>query len=391
MTYQRNDGYTKTMLFVVTEDWYFLSHRLPMARAARDSGYRVAVACRVTDDGASIESLGFDLFPLRRMKRGALNLRQDLGAVIELGNLIRRNDPDVVHLVSLKPIVLGMSAQLRRRPTICTFTGLGSTLGSQHRSRPPTSLAMIRAIRALRRRIKPLAVVQNRDDRRVVRDEFCFPTQDITLVPGSGVDPNTYHPGSRHDQPDASVERNGLTFAFVGRLLRDKGVLEYAQAAARAIEQAPSCRFLVIGDADNGSPNSLTVTELAELRSSTPVVFLGRRSDVAEILRECDVVVLPSSYGEGVPKSLLEGAASGLAMIATDVPGCRDLVRDGVNGLLVPPNDVGALANAMRTLADDLALTQRLGQQGRADVVASFSDEQIMNQMGHLYSRVADR
>lgn len=374
-----------TMLFVVTEDWAFMSHRLPMARAAAQLGFQVVVACRVSNDADRIRELGYQLIPLRHMKRGAIRPGQDLKAVLELRRLLHTVRPDVLHLVSLKPIMLGMSAQTRRCPTICTFTGLGSMFSPANVSSSRMARSLARVIRMLCARVRPIAVVQNTDDLAAVARLFGLRGERVHLVPGSGVDPTVYRP---RESTDAGAQE-GVAFVYVGRFLRDKGIVEFAEAAAQCRKSHASSRFLAVGSIDKGSPTSLSREELASLVRSSPVDFLGRRSDVAQILRSADVIVLPTTYGEGIPKSLLEGAASGLAMLSMDVPGCRDLVRDGENGLLVPPGNLSALVAAMDFLASRPTEVRQMGKAGRELVLERYRDDAIIRQMKSVYRQAA--
>lgn len=369
------------LLYLVTEDWYFLSHRLPMALAAQAAGYDVHVATHLNGRGAEIEAYGFTLHPLD-WKRGSLNPAHLLSIVREVRGLYKKLAPDLVHHVALQPTVTGSLAAIGlavRR--LNALTGLGFAFTSRTRK-----AMLIRSVLALglRRLLNdPLAavLVQNLDDRAVL-NKLGVAKERIFLIAGSGVDVERLQPLPEPDAP--------LTLAFAGRLLEDKGVRTLVAAHDLLTAQGLPLRLLIAGDCDPRNLSSIPQADIAAWKSKPGIVMPGHVADIAAIWRQAAIAVLPSR-GEGVPKSLLEAAACGRPLIATDVPGCREIARDGVNALLVPPDDCLALAGAIRKLAEDARLRRRFGEAGRRIVEVEFSSEMIGRQTVALYDRLLQR
>lgn len=367
------------VLFLVTEDWYFLSHRLPMARAARDAGFRVAVATRVGEAAQAIVAEGFEVFPLRLRRRGA-GIGGELVAIAELVMLYRRLRPAIVHHVALKPAVYGsLAARLAGIGAVVnSVAGLGyAFIGREFKARL-LKTAMLTAFRMLFRGRNRWVVVQNHDDYRLFVDNHLTAPERTLIIRGSGVDTDAFQ---MRDEPPGP-----LRVALVARMLWDKGVGEAVAAARRLRQWQVPVRLVLVGAPDPANPKSIPEAELRRWQDEGVVEWWGHRADIAEVWRQCAIAVLPS-YREGLPKSLLEAAACGRPMVATDVPGCRELVRHEGNGLLVPAQDAEALAHAVRRLAEDAALRQSLGAHARRDVESHFSATTIARQTAALYRR----
>ena len=368
------------LLFLVTEDWYFCSHRLPVARAARDAGFTVSVATRVRDHGDRIRAEGFALHPLGWKRRGD-GILGGVGALAEIVRLYRRERPDILYHVALKSVLFGgVAARLafarQDAPAVLSAVmGLGASVAA-----PWRKWALGRALRLAAG--DGTVIVQNPEDRAALAG-FGFDPARIALVRGSGVD--TAHFAL---QPQPA----GCTVALVGRMLRSKGVLD-AVAAVRALRaEGLAIDLLLAGGPDPDSRDSLSEAELAALAGEPGVEWLGQVADVREVWRRAAIALLPSSYGEGVPKSLLEAASCGRAIIASDMPGCREVVVHGETGLLVPAQDVAALAKAIGTLARDPELCRRMGAAGRARAVAEFAERRVAEQtVALLRSALAER
>ena len=361
-----------TLLFLVTEDWYFCSHRLPVARAARDAGFAVTVAARVREHGDQIRAEGFALCPLR-WKRSGDGILGGLRALAEIVRLYRHERPDILYHVALKPVLFGgIAAWLafgpRAAPAVLSAVmGLGTSASALWRR-----WALGRALRFVAGR--GTVIVQNPEDGAALA-RFGFDPARVALIRGSGVDTGHFAP-----LPEPPDEPAGCTVALVGRMLRSKGVLD-AAAAIRALRTEGLAVDLVLaGAADRDSRDSLSEEELAALGRESGIEWLGHVGDVREVWRRAAIALLPSSYGEGVPKSLLEAASCARPIIASDMPGCREVVVQGKTGLLVPARDVAALARAIATLARDRELRRRMGEAGRARIVAEFGEEAVAEQ-----------
>ncbi|HLY47452.1 MAG TPA: glycosyltransferase [Stellaceae bacterium] len=376
------------LMFLVTEDWYFLSHRLPVARAARDAGFDVAVATRVADHGAAIRAEGFRLCPLpwRRRGDGALGAGRALAA---LAALYRNERPDIVHHVALKAVLFGGVAlrlafpgRAGRPAQIAAVTGLGSGLAP---ATAPARLARPLLARAVRLAAAGGAVIVQNPEDRVALTGLGIAAERIVLIRGSGVDTAHFAP-----LPEPLPEPAGpvVTVALVARMLRSKGVQDAVAAVRRLRAQGLAIELLLAGPADPDNRDSLNEAELAALAAEPGVAWLGRVADVRTAWRRAAIAVLPTSYGEGVPKALIEAAACARAIVATDVPGCREVVRPGETGLLVPPHDVAALAEAIAALAGDPARRQAMGAAGRRLVEREFAEEGVARQTLALYRAV---
>lgn len=364
------------LLFVVTEDWYFCSHRLPLARAARDDGYEVLVATRIDRHAEQIRGEGFRPIPLR-LRRHRSSPWNEVASVIELVKLYRREKPDIVHHVAMKPVIYGsLAALFARVPYIVNaLAGFGYIFTSlQVRAR-----LLRRPVRAALRRLLTVGegrtVVQNPDDRRALR-ELGIPDARIAVIPGSGVDTEAFEPAPEPEGP--------VVVCMVARMLWDKGVGELVAAARLLKPELPCLRICLVGLPDAENPTSIPESQLTRWVDEGILEWLGQQEDVAALWRQAHIAVLPS-YREGLPKSLLEAAASGRPMVAADVPGCREIVVDNETGLLVPARDPVALARALGRLAGDAALRQRMGAAARHRAVKHFSQERIASETLALY------
>jgi glycosyltransferase involved in cell wall biosynthesis len=375
------------LIFLVTEDWYFWSHRLPMARAARDAGFAVAVATRVREHGDRIRGEGFGLhaLPWRRRGEGALGA---LGAVAAIAVLYRRERPDIVHHVALKPVLFGgLAVRLAfpwptaRPASIAAVNGLGSGIGAPAglagRARPAIERGLGWALR--RAAGGGRVVVQNPEDGAALAG-YGIARDRLVLIRGSGVDAAHFTP---LPEPSGPV----VTVALVARMLRSKGVLDAAEAVRRLRARGLAIELVLAGPTDDNAA-SLDDRALAVLTAEPGIEWLGRVEDVREVWRRAAIAVLPSTYGEGVPKALLEAAACARPIVASDMPGCREMVRPGDTGLLTPPRDVAALAEALATLAGDPQRRAAMGRAGRALVEREFGEARVAAETLALYRAV---
>ncbi|MFA6266098.1 MAG: glycosyltransferase family 4 protein [Pseudolabrys sp.] len=366
------------LLYLVSEDWYFVSHRLPMARAAKAAGYAVHVATRVDRHGERIRAEGFTLHPVR-WRRGSLNPLRALATVAEIRGLYRRLRPDLVHHVALMPSVLGSIAALGLpMARLNAFAGLGFVFTSATAKARLVRLFAGPLLGWLLNRTSTSVLVQNPDDRAAVR-ALGVPANRIALIPGSGIDVDRLTP---LPEPDGM-----FTVGFVGRLLDDKGVRPLVRAHEILSQRGVAVRLLLAGTPDPSNPASIPDQVIAGWRDRPNLVVMGHVNDIASVWAQAHVGVLPSRR-EGLPKSLLEAAACGRALIATDVPGCREIARANVNALLVPVDDPEALANAIETLKNDPGLRHRFAAESRRMVVEEFSSEHIGRAIVALYRRL---
>jgi glycosyltransferase involved in cell wall biosynthesis len=366
------------LLYVVTEDWYLLSHRLPMARAARDAGHHVHVATRVTDGAEAIRAEGFTLHPVP-FARGRLSPRSSFAAIRALRRIHRTVAPAIVHHVALQTAMLGSLAALGRPvASVNALTGLGYTFTSNSMKAALLRPLMGAALRILFNRPERIVLVQNPDDRADMI-ALGIAADHIALIPGSGVDVEGLHPLPEPHGPP--------TLAFVGRLLDDKGIRTLVAAHRLLRRRGSNVELLIAGTPDPANPASVDEAEAAAWNREPGITWLGHVSDIATLWARAHIAVLPSRR-EGLPKSLLEAAACGRPMIASDVPGCREVVRPGETGLLVPPDQPEALAAAIEELASSPDLRARYGAAARRLAVERFSADAIGRQTVDLYRRL---
>ncbi|HXV68744.1 MAG TPA: glycosyltransferase family 4 protein [Nitrospira sp.] len=365
------------LLYLITEDWYFWSHRLDLARAARDAGFDVAVATRVGEYGDRIEQEGFRLIPISLLRKSR-NLLSELQAVAELVRVYRVVRPHLVHHVAMKPILYGsLAAWIVRVPVVLNaFAGLGYVFTDRERQREVLPRMMRKALKVAIGLNRSTVLFQNEADRDELITEGLVPAARTRIIAGSGVDTTRF---SLRPAP------SGIPLIVLpSRMLWDKGVGEFVQAARELRVKGVEARFALVGRCDEDNPAAIPRTQLDEWGKEGVVEWWGHREDMASVYGAATVVVLPS-YREGLPKVLLEAAACGKAIVAADVPGCRDVVRHRATGILVSPRNSAALAAAIEELLVDHRTREAMGSRGRELVAAQWSVPAIAGQMVNLY------
>lgn len=373
-----------TVIFLVTEDWYFWSHRLGLARAARDEGYRVIVATRVRDHVARIEAEGFELAPLPWRRRGDGPFGH-LWAVVSIVKLYKRVRPELVHHVALKAVIFGsLAARIANLPAqVNAITGLGYAFIRSSRKARLVGLPLRLALSSLVDRPGSVVIVQNEDDALALTRRTGISRDRLVLIPGSGVEIDRY-------TPTPEPARDTIVVSMVSRMLKDKGVVEFAEAARILAREHAPVRFRLVGPLDPDNQTGLTEAQLRRFEECGNLVWEGPTDDVATVWHESHIACLPS-YREGLPKSLLEAAACGRPIVATDVPGCREIARHKINALLVAPRDGKGLARAILTLAVNPEMRKKFGIAGRELVEQVFADTRIIEQTLALYRDLLER
>ena len=371
------------LLYLITEDWYFRLHWIGLARAARDAGFEVLLAMRVQEHGLEISGQGFKLFPINLLRR-SVNPIRELLAVIELARLYRAEKPDLVYHVAVKPILYGsLAARLAGIPSVINvFAGLGYTYTSDEWKARLFRLLLKFGLNAACNSSGSIAVFQNEEDQAQLVRDHAVRRSHTRVIRGTGVDTDRFRP--------TSEESGDPVILLPCRMLWDKGVGEFLEAARLVKRQKPRVRFVLVGRCDEENPASIQSVQLHQWQEEGAIEWWGHRSDMPAGLGHAAVVVLPS-YREGLPVSLLEAAACGKPIVATDVPGCRDVVRHRVNGLLVPPKNATALAEAIAVLLENPGLRNELGSRGRDIVVKEFSSTLVTRQTLALYDELLHR
>jgi glycosyltransferase involved in cell wall biosynthesis len=372
----------RTLVFLLTEDWFFASHFWIRALAARQAGWRVVLVARESEATKRIRESGIEVIPVDFIRR-RLNPFAEAAFTLRLAKLYRDIRPDLVHHIALKPIVLGgIAAKLAGIKAIVNApVGLGFVFSSDK-----LLAKILRPLVALGLRLTltpkgSVAIFENPDDMAALIAGGMARAGAVQLIRGAGVDIEKFHPTPEPAGP--------VRIVLIARMIREKGVPEFVEAARILRGRA---EFILAGAPDEGNHNALTAAELRGWEAEGLVRWLGPVSDIAGLLAGAHIACQPSSYREGLPKSALEAMAAGKPLVATDIPGCREAVVDGETGILVPPRDAQALAEALARLIDNPALRARMGAAGRARVEQNFSDAIICGKTLAVYeSLVPDR
>ena len=369
------------LLYVVNIPRFFLSHRLPLALAARDAGFDVHVATSDADRESArrISESGLPFHPLKLYQHG-LNPVGELRTLYSLLALYRKLMPTLLHHVSIKPVLYGgIAARLSGRPNVVqAMSGLGYVFADQSAKAKLLELLSRPAFKLALAGDKTRFILQNPDDRQLFVQRGLVDQNRTRVIRGSGVDETLFRPSNE--------EKTTLPVVlFAGRLLWRKGIGDFAEAARRLRGKA---RFQVVGYEEATSPLHVSSAQLTSWQAEGLIEWLGAGDDMPAVYGKSSIVCLPSTYGEGVPKVLIEAASCARACVATDTPGCREIVRDGVNGLLVPPNDVDALSRALLRLIDDPAERAKMGMAGRDIVLNGFTLRQVIGETLALYGEL---
>ena len=373
---------TPRLAYLVTEDWYFLQHRLPMARAAKAAGYEVHVLTRVDQGRAAIEREGFVVHPLWWRRRSVSPVAA-MRATAEVRRILKAIQPQVLHNIAMKPAVIGSVASLgiAGLGVANSITGLGSVfLGTTAKGRALRPVLKA-SLGHLLNRANSRAIVQNPDDRDALINIGVAPER-IDLIPGSGVDTDVLTP---------LPEPLGLIRAgFVARMLEDKGIRALIEAHRMLRARSETIELVLAGDPDPENPTSIPQAEIEAWAREPGITWLGHVTDIRPVWEQCQIAVLPSRR-EGLPKALLEAAACGRPMVATDAPGCREVCVTGVTGILVPVDDAAAIAAALSRLARSPDLRARMGAEARRMAVERFSSGLIGRQTVAVYTALSRR
>lgn len=370
------------ILYVVNVAWFFLSHRLALAKAAVRAGYDVHVVTTITDEKErqAILAAGLQLHEVT-FDRSGFAFAREFRTLRCLLALYRRLRPDLVHQVTIKPVLYGgVAARIARVPAVVNaIPGLGYSFGGSSLWARLRRALIIAGYRFVLDRANSRTIFQNIEQLQMFLDAGVVSASNAVLVRGSGVDIGNFTPSP---EPQGAV-----TVLLAARMLREKGIFEFASVAERMRKAGAAIVFRLVGDPDEHNPGSISIEQLRAWHTSGVVEWLGFREDMAALLSQCHIACLPS-YGEGLPRFLLEAAASGRAIVTTDIPGCRDIARGGVNALLVSLRDTDSLYAAIKKLADDPQMRNAFGKAGRMLVEQEFSEDMIVQQTLDVYREV---
>lgn len=369
---------SRRLLFIVNVDWFFLSHRLPIAIEAIKQGYEVHLACAVTDKLAQLHSHGIVVHSIELSRSGS-HLASELKTIIQLYRVIRNVQPHVLHTVTIKPVLYGnLIARILKVPKrVVSISGLGYVYIAQG-LRAKLLRVIVMAVYRLALKGVESIIFQNSCDRDTLRSFGAVSTKQEVHIKGSGVQLDLY--------PVTDEPQSTPVVMLVARLLIDKGVNEFVAAARILIHSHIKIRMVLVGDIDLDNPKSIDKKQLSAWVASGYVEHWGYCSNIAETISKSNLVVLPS-YREGLPKSLIEAAACGRAVITTDVPGCRDAIEPNRTGLLVPVKSEAELADAILKLLSDAVLRKKLATRARFFAQETFDIRDVIKKHMSIYSQ----
>ena len=369
------------LLIIVNVDWFFISHRLPIAKQALKNGYEVTIACHFTEHKQELVDLGFNVVdvPFSRSGGGIIN---EIATIKRIRQVIKDVKPSLIHAVTIKPVLytgLALKTLKRNIPFVAAISGLGYVFTASNIRAKLTRLVASAFYKiALSQKYKTV-IFQNTSDESILTEVASLTTNDKVLIKGSGADLSVYN-----YLPENINE--AVTVVMACRLLKEKGVYEYVEAAKRVKAHYPNADFLLVGTPDLENPNTIKQDEIDEWVSQGLIDYLGHRNDIPDVFSKSNIVCLPSFYGEGVPKVLIEGAACGRAIVTTDNPGCRDAIINGETGITVPIQNSEDLANAIIKLIDNPQLRISMGEKARAFAEAEFDVNSVVSKHLVIYS-----
>lgn len=362
----------KRLLFITNEDWYFVSHRLHLAKIAIDNEFDVGLICNVSNDRKIIESMGVKVFDWQ-LSRGSINPFNELKTIFKLSKLIKNFAPDIIHSVAIKPVIYSaIISKFQVTNSVYALGGLGFIFTSNNKKARILRVIISNALRLLINNKKSIVILQNPENIDLLVSNNIVGKDRIKLIRGAGVDVDYFLP---------SKNKIGMPLILLpARMLWDKGIGEFVACAKAINEQGKKARFALIGGVDTDNPEAISKQQLQDWHTEDVVEWWGYQDNMLNVYQQADIICFPSSYGEGLPKALLESASCALPIVAFDVPGCREIVIDGVNGLLIEVKNQKKLNNAVEKLLNDKSLCLKFGKAGRALVLENFSQDRIGNQ-----------
>lgn len=365
----------KIILFANT-DWYLYNYRLPLVEALRDQGHQVLLlspagkyAQRILDDGFAWQEFDFS--------RRGINPIKECQTILRLTRIYHREKPDLVHHFTIKCVLYGSIAARRAgvKRVINAVTGLGYVFSNRNLFtwlvKPVVEFMYQRVLRESR------VIFQNQHDLNYFIDNKLASKSQCVLIPSSGVDVDKFKPAPRSEGAPLVV--------LPARMLWDKGINEFVGAAELVKQFGMKARFVLVGDVDDGNPSSIPLDQLHEWQDQCAVEWWGWQEDMISVYQQASIICLPS-YSEGLAKSLIEGAACGCPLVASDIPGCREVVENGLNGFLVPPRDVQALAEALINVLSDEKLMRKMGAESRKIAVREYAVQKIVAETINVYN-----
>ena len=370
----------KKILFIVTEDWYFISHRLKLAKYLRKKGFEVSVCCKDTGKISDIKKNGIVHYPLS-VDRKSLSIIKFFNESISIIKTVRDINPDIVHLISMRPIIIGIFSSLFVHSRFCaTFTGMGFLFIKKNFKLYLLRKLIIIYLRFFLKFKNLYFIVQNKDDKNFFKSNFKLKKKSLTVIRGSGIDINyfKYH---------SEKTKNEVRLAYAGRILEDKGVLCLVEAYKIAKAKNASLSLYIAGSLDEENPSSISKEHFNQIINFKDINYLGKINNIKKYWQEANIAVLLSKR-EGLPLSLLEAAAIGRPIISTDVTGSREIAINNYNAINIKVGDVLECSKAIIKLSRNKILRKKYGKNSRKLVESDMALDHICNQYYSLYREI---
>jgi glycosyltransferase involved in cell wall biosynthesis len=374
----------QTILFVTNKVSFFLSHRKEIAVQCIKDGYSVLLVAEKDADVRQLMDAGIEFFPIKTNRKSSLGI-DDVRFIFSLMKVIKSNKPDLIHFITIKPVLWGgLLARLMNVPALVfAISGLGSVFVGKTFIKRLRRFLVFSWYKLIFRHPNFKVIFQNDFDQRLLTQRGDLAKEQIEFIPGSGVDLALYN-----SKPHRFSEK--LSVLFAGRLLLEKGIGDFLEAARRLRFRGLPVTFYVAGAPDDGNPSSISSIALGKAQAEGDVELLGFVADMPNLLKDVDVFCYPSYYGEGVPKVLLEACAAGLPIITTDHPGCRDVVSNGVNGVLIPPHSPQVIVDAVQMFLEQPNLCDDYGKASRHKAVATYDVRDVVSSHLKIYKSLID-
>jgi glycosyltransferase involved in cell wall biosynthesis len=378
---QPRSGRRPRYLMVLNDIDFLYCHFWSLAIAIQNAGWDVFVAAREEAKPQRAIDAGMHFVPLK-LKIGIGSPVKEIKALQSLRAAITRCDPDIVHFVSLKNVLLGgLLARGRGRTAVLgAITGLGSLFVEKRLLYSILRPMVIQGLRLVFLNPRSVMALENLDDQAFFIEAGVIEAERSFVIPGAGLDAGAIVPSQRSNENEVPI------VLCVCRMIRNKGILQLVEAARILHEEGCQFELQLVGDIDENNPTSLTRAELRSIEIDGTARWLGYRTDIPDLLGRADVFCLPTYYREGLPRCLVEASAAGRAIVTTDVPGCREIVVDGVNGRLVAPRDVGALTDALRFLLGNPEARVKMGIESRLRFERFFTRRSVFEAFNKCYA-----
>ena len=373
----------KKLFIIVNVDWFFLSHRLPIALAAQNARWDVTIVTADTGKLKDIEVKGLKVINLP-MSRSGMNIKEELGTLRFLYSLYKREKPDVVHHVGMKTILWGtLAAKFAGvNGVVNAVSGLGGFFAEDNNSM--LAKVMPKVLKFSHNRKNLLVIFQNQEDRAMYVKKGIISDDQARFIKGSGVNLQEFC-----YTPEPSDGK--IKVILTARMIVEKGIFLLTEAAEKLrAEYEDKVEFWLVGGLDD-HPGAITKEQLDVVCDENYIKWLGYRTDVKELLQQSHIIAFPSYYMEGLPKSLIEACAIGRPIITTKSIGCKDTVDDGVNGFLIPPKDVDALASKLRVLIENPEMRESMGKASRAKAEKEFSLDVVIEKHLKIYNELVEK